>query len=130
MSQSLEIVFIEKSTNDKQIHAMFFVERSHLIELCAKVIFRRRYYALNENKDWKHRIKMNYISCSPKSLVIDATAKIPSGILELKLHWPGSYQLCENVFGEYNSSYTRKEEAFTGKYCRIDIGFEQTEVNA
>ena len=62
--------------------------------------------------------------------VLDATAKIPSGILELKLHWPGDYELCENVFGEYNSAYTNKLEPFTGKYCRIDIGFASNVVSS
>ena len=58
MSQSLEIVFIE-STNEQTNICNFFIERSHLIELCTKVTFRRRPSTLNENKDWKYRIKMN-----------------------------------------------------------------------
>lgn len=59
--------------------------------------------------------------------VIDATAKIPSGILEMKLHWPGDYQLCENVFGEYVGPYTNLKP-FTGRYCRVDVGFAPSEV--
>ena len=46
-----------KSKNEQTNTCNCFVERSHLIELCTKVIFRRRHYALNENKDWKHRKK-------------------------------------------------------------------------
>ncbi len=62
-------------------------------------------------------------------LVLDATAKIPSGILELKLHLPGDYELCENIFGEYNSAHTNKLEPLTGKYCRIDVGFASNVVS-
>ena len=62
-------------------------------------------------------------------LVVDAMAKIPEALLDGKLHWPGSFHLCEEIqvnYTYYNRTYWSdghpvEERKFTGEYCRMDL---------
>jgi Nose resistant-to-fluoxetine protein, N-terminal domain len=54
-------------------------------------------------------------------------AKIPTGIMEGKLSWLGSYDKCEEYSVNYNYSTANGSQTsvearqFQGQYCRLDI---------
>lgn len=53
--------------------------------------------------------------------VIDAVGKPPTGLVEGKLHWIGSYEYCEQISVQYNyTNFTYIEpRQFMAKYCRL-----------
>lgn len=61
--------------------------------------------------------------------VFDASAKLPTGLTDGKLHWLGSYEMCNDItvdYTYYNSSYGITGEpvenrTFKGQYCRLDL---------
>ncbi|XP_064616859.1 LOW QUALITY PROTEIN: nose resistant to fluoxetine protein 6-like [Liolophura sinensis] len=59
---------------------------------------------------------------SPWALqMVDAQGKLPSGVLEGDLRWPGSYEQCLNITAYTNVSGQGEEELFRGKYCVATI---------
>jgi hypothetical protein len=64
--------------------------------------------------------------------VIDAMAKIPSGILEGKLSWVGAYDMCEAHSVNYtyvNDSQAYEIRQFDGLYCRLDIAVSVSSIS-
>ncbi len=55
--------------------------------------------------------------------VLDAIGKFPTGLVEGKLHWIGSYEYCEQLSVQYNyTNFTYIEpRAFLAKYCRLSF---------
>ena len=56
--------------------------------------------------------------------VIDAMGKLPTGISDGKIHWPGSWEYCQSQAVQYTysvSNVTERRE-YIGKYCRLRFG--------
>jgi len=54
--------------------------------------------------------------------VIDAMGKIPEGIADGKLHFVGSFDMCNNfVIENVSLPDSNKEINFNGQYCRLSI---------
>ncbi len=51
--------------------------------------------------------------------MLDATAKIPAGLLNANINWLGSYKLCNDVKHVIDNN----TEPITGRYCNVIIGF-------
>jgi hypothetical protein len=58
--------------------------------------------------------------------MIDAMAKIPTGLLDGKLAWTGAYDMCESHHVDYLYNYSNVAEnrSYDGRYCRLDIEFK------
>jgi hypothetical protein len=48
--------------------------------------------------------------------VLDATSKIPSGLMNANINWVGSYKQCNGVFNNRTSPNIK------GRYCNAVIG--------
>lgn len=46
---------------------------------------------------------------------IDASGKLPAGILDFRIAWEGDYQECLRLHIDYN------EQKFNGRYCTVMI---------
>ena len=55
--------------------------------------------------------------------------KLPEAIRDGKLHWPGSFELCEEQevnytyynFTYFNAGEAVEEREFNGQYCRLEV---------
>jgi len=50
--------------------------------------------------------------------VLDASGKLPAGILEANIAWVGRYDECLNIYSESSDVY--------GKYCLITLGIDDS----
>jgi hypothetical protein len=55
--------------------------------------------------------------------VIDALAKIPSGLIQANINWIGDYKGCNDIIHHFNSTQNYSIPSLNGKYCRASIGF-------
>jgi hypothetical protein len=60
--------------------------------------------------------------------VLDATAKIPSGISYANINWLGNYKLCKSVYKENIKIGPLKLDPLKGKYCRVVVKFPLQEI--
>lgn len=61
--------------------------------------------------------------------MFDSLFKLPTGLMEGKLHWMGSYDLCNDLemkFRHWSVNETGARKSYKGRYCRV--GVSPTEV--
>jgi hypothetical protein len=73
-------------------------------------------WALSSQYEFPDFISMHPIF-KPFSAVLDAQAKIPSGVLNGNFLWPGNYEQCLSV----RALGAKNESLFRGKYCSAQI---------